>query len=254
MDLLDWAGLAATTAGAALLYSLTGFGFAVLAAPLFLLFVDTQRAIQLVIIISTALSLVALPGLWRAIAPGLLLRLGLGSLAGLPLGLVAFRFADPVLIRALVGATILSFAVLLGWRRRRGTGEFTRPFGTKPGIEIATGTVSGIATALVGMAGPPVLIYLLLAGAPPRTVRATLFSFFAFAYAASLASHVVTVGIPARTWLSAGILTPFACLGGLAGQPLGDRLGADAFAILAILLLGAAGLYTLAAAAGLVVH
>jgi hypothetical protein len=31
VDPLDWAGLAATTAGAALLYTLTGFGFAVLA-------------------------------------------------------------------------------------------------------------------------------------------------------------------------------------------------------------------------------
>jgi uncharacterized membrane protein YfcA len=175
--------LAATTAGAALLYTLTGFGFAVLATPLFLLFVDPPRAIQLVIIISTALSFVALPGLWRAIAPGLLLRLGLGSLAGLPLGLVAFRYAEPVVVRALVGATILAFAVLLEWRRRRGAGEFSRLFGVKPGIEIATGSVAGVATAILGMAGPPVLIYLLLAGTPPRTVRATLLSFFAFAYA-----------------------------------------------------------------------
>ena len=95
------------------------------------------------------------------------------------------------------------------------------------------------------------LIYLLLAGAPPRTVRATLLSFFALAYAATLVSHVVTVGIPARTWLAAGILIPFAFFGGLAGRPLGDHLDADAFAVLAILLLAAAGLYTLAAAAGL---
>jgi uncharacterized protein len=172
----------------------------------------------------------------------------------LPLGLVAFRYADPVVVRALVGATILAFAVLLGWRQRRGAGEFPGPFGMKPGIEIATGLVAGVATALVGMAGPPVLIYLLLAGAPPRTVRATLLSFFAFAYAASLASHVITVGIPAGTWLSAGILIPFAFLGALAGRPIGDRVGADAFAILAILLLAAAGLYTLAAAAAMAVH
>jgi uncharacterized membrane protein YfcA len=106
VELLDWAGLAATTAGAALLYTLTGFGFAVLAAPLFLLFVDPQRAIQLVIIISTALSLLALPGLRRAIAPWLLLRLGLGSLAGLPLGLIACRQADPLLVRTLLGGVI----------------------------------------------------------------------------------------------------------------------------------------------------
>ena len=144
--------------------------------------------------------------------------------------------------------------MLLGWRRHGGTGEVPRPFRARPGLEVAAGAVSGIATALVGMAGPPVLIYLLLAGAAPRTVQATLLSFFALTYAASLASHVVTVGIPARTWLSAGVLIPFAFLGGLAGRPLGDRLGADAFAILAILLLGAAGLCTLAAAAGLAVH
>jgi hypothetical protein len=45
--------LAATTFGSALLYATSGFGFAVLAAPLFLLFLDPPRAIQLVIIIST---------------------------------------------------------------------------------------------------------------------------------------------------------------------------------------------------------
>lgn len=206
MDLLDWAGLAAATTGAALLYTLTGFGFAVLAAPVFLLLVDPQEAIQLVIIISTTLSLVALPGLSRAITPWLLLRLGLCSLAGLPFGLIAFRYADPVLVRALVGATILGFAALLD-RRRRASGERQGPFGMRPGGGFWTGALSGIATGLIGMAGPPLLIYLLLAGAPPRTVRATLLSFFALAYAATLASHAMIVGIPAQTWLWAGILT-----------------------------------------------
>jgi uncharacterized protein len=40
VDLAHWAGLAATTFVAALLYAVSGFGFAVLAAPLFLLFAD----------------------------------------------------------------------------------------------------------------------------------------------------------------------------------------------------------------------
>ena len=109
----DWAGLAATAAGAALPCAFIGFGFAVLAAPLVLLFVEPPQAIQLVIIISTALSFVTLPGLRRAVATGLLSRLGLGSLAGLPFGLVVFRYADPVVVRALVGATTPAFAALL---------------------------------------------------------------------------------------------------------------------------------------------
>jgi uncharacterized membrane protein YfcA len=176
-----------------------------------------------------------------------LLRLAFGSLAGLPLGLFAFRHADPVVVRGVAGATILIFAVLMaGFRRRRG--RMWAPLAMRPGRDVAAGAVSGVATALVGMAGPPVLIYLLLGGAPPRTVRATLLSFFSLSYGATLAAHAVTIGIPASTWLAAVILIPFAVIGGFAGRPLGDRLGAEGFAMLAIGLLAVAGLYTVAAA------
>jgi uncharacterized membrane protein YfcA len=247
VGLLDWAGLAVTTLVAALLYSITGFGFAVLATPLFLVFLDSAQAIQLVIITSTALSIAVVPGLRRAIAPWLLLRLALGCLAGLPLGLVAFRLADPVLVRATVGATILGFAALMMVLRRRAS-ERPGMLAMSAGRDVAAGAVSGIATALVGMAGPPVLIYLLLARAEARTVRATLLAFFALSYGATLVSHTATIGIPVATWLAAGMLIPFAFLGGFAGRPLGDRLGAKAFAMLAIALLAIAGFYTLGAA------
>jgi uncharacterized protein len=245
--------LAATTFASALLYTISGFGFAVVAAPLFLLFLDPARAIQLVIIISTALSIIVLRGLLPAIAPWLLLRLALGSLVGLPLGLVAFRYADPILVRAAAGAIIFGFAIVMMVSRRRsgqpGQGKHWTAFAMSPGLDLAAGAVSGIAGALVGQPGPPVLIYLLLAGTAARTVRATLLAFFALSYGVTLASHAATIGIAAPTWLAAGILSPFAFLGGLAGRPIGDRLGAEAFAKLAIALLAMAGAYTLGAAA-----
>jgi uncharacterized protein len=248
--------LAATTFGSALLYAVSGFGFAVLAAPLFLLFLDPARAIQLVIIISTVLSIVVLRGLLPAIAPWLLLRLALGSLVGLPLGLVAFRYADPILVRAAAGAMIFGFAILMAVSRRRsgqpGQGKHRTAFAMSPGLDLVAGAVSGFAGALVGQPGPPVLIYLLLAGTAATTVRATLLAFFALSYGVTLASHAATIGIPAPTWLAAGILIPFAFLGGLAGRPIGDRLGAEAFAMLAIALLAVAGAYTLGAAAAAV--
>jgi uncharacterized membrane protein YfcA len=244
--------LAATTFGSALLYALSGFGFAVLAVPLFLLFLDPERAIQLVIIISTVLSIVMLRGLVLAIAPGLLLRLALGSLVGLPLGLFAFRYADPILVRAAAGAIIFGFAMTMAFSRRRSgpprRGNPGTPFVMSPGLDLAAGAVSGVASALVGQPGPPVLIYLLLAGVAARTVRATLLAFFALTYGVTLASHAATIGIPTPTWLAAGILVPFALFGGFAGRPIGDRLSAEAFALLAIALLAVAGAYTLGAA------
>ena len=101
------------------------------------------------------------------------------------------------------------------------------------------------------MAGPPVLIYLLLAGAASQVIRATLLAFFALVYAATLAAHAATIGVPIHTWLTSGILLPFAFLGGLIGRPLGDRLGAGAFTMLAIGLLIFAGLFTLVQSSGL---
>jgi hypothetical protein len=75
--------------------------------------------------------------------------------------------------------------------------------------------VIGIATALTGMSGPAVLIYLMLGGMPPRAVRATLFAFFAACYAATLVPYIATVGVPGATWLGAASLIPFAWAGGL---------------------------------------
>ena len=109
MTLFGWAGLAGTTFAAALLQAVSGFGFAVLAVPLYLLLVAPAEAVQLAIILSTALSFAVVPGLRRIIAPALLLRLSAGSLAGLPIGLFSFRHADRLLVRFVVGATILAF-------------------------------------------------------------------------------------------------------------------------------------------------
>ena len=218
-----------------------------LAVPLFLLLVDPAQAVQLAIILSAAISLAVVSRLRRTIAPALLLRLSVGSLAGLPIGLFSFRYADTLLVRFGAGATILAFAVMMAGFRCRGSQPWT-PFGRTQTRDLAAGAIAGVATALVGMAGPPVLIYLLLAGTAAQTVRATLLAFFALSYGATVASHAATVGIPGHTWMAAGILAPFALLGGLFGKPIGDRIGSDGFAFLAIALLTVAGLYTVAAA------
>jgi uncharacterized membrane protein YfcA len=55
--------------------------------------------------------------------------------------------------------------------------------------------------------------------------------------------------VPRATWLGAASLIPFAWAGGLIGRRVGDRLGVDAATVLALIVLIATGLYTVAAAA-----
>lgn len=247
MSGIEWAGLAAATFAASLLYSVTGFGFALLAAPLYLLLLGPANGVRLVVILATALSVLVLPQIRQAVARGLLLRLTLGALVGVPLGLLAFRLIDPQIVRALLGAVSVAVAGLLAVRQRRPPESVGR-LRLRPGLDLTAGAISGGATALIGVSGPPVLIYLMLGGVAASTVRATLLAYFLLTYAATLTMSAATIGIPGRIWGVAGLLVPFAVFGGLVGKPLGDRLGPRRFAVLAIAVLAVAGLYILATA------
>jgi uncharacterized protein len=246
VDWGNWAGLAAVSFVASLLQATNGFGFAVLAVPFFLLLAPPGEAIPTIIVISLAVSLFVMPGLYRSIDRGLLWRLLLGSVVALPCGLAAAAHANRVIVGVLAGGIVTGFAAILAWHRSRGPSSVIV---LRPSWDLAVGGVAGIATALVGMAGPPPLIYLMLAGAPMRTVRATLIGFFALIYAVTLAANAVFVGVPGRDWLIALSLLPFVWLGGRIGLRVGDRLGEAAAAVLALTVLAVTGLYTLADAA-----
>jgi len=246
MTLGAWAGMAATSFVAALLQATNGFGFAVLAVPFFLLFTPPGETVQIILVLSLAMSAVVVPGVRREIEPALLTRLTLGSFLGLPLGLLGFAYSNPAIVRAAVGAVIVAFAAMLAENRLRGRHAV---IALRPAGDLAAGAVAGGATALVGMSGPPVLIYLMLAGAPAPTVRATLLSFFALIYAATVAANALFFGMPGGVWIAAASLVPFAWIGGLLGLKLGDRLDPRLAAALAIGLLAVSGLYTLAVAA-----
>jgi uncharacterized membrane protein YfcA len=245
MTLAPWLGMAVTSFLAAVLLTTNGFGFAVLAVPFFLLFAPPDEAIQDVIILSSAISLVVLPGLRHGVEWPLLRRLVIGSLAGLPLGLVAFAYAEPLIVRAVAGAVIASFAAAQAYNHyhRRPPSLVMHPVG-----DLVAGAAAGAATGLVGMPGPPVVIYLILVGAPAQMSRSTQIAFFALIFAATLAANATFRGVPRMDWMIAASLMPLTALGAWIGTRIGNRLDDKTAAILAIVVLGAAGLYTLAGA------
>jgi uncharacterized protein len=247
MPLGPWLGMAATSLVAALLLATNGFGFAVLAVPLFLQFAPADQAIPIAIILSLLILLTVLPGLCRRVEGPLLLRLTIGSLFGLPLGLAAFAHAEPRILRGAAGAVITVFAVAQAYNHyhRRPPSLTMRPLG-----DVVAGAIAGAATGLVGMPGPPVVIYLIAVGAPVQMGRATQMAFFTLVFAATLAADAALHGVPGRDWVIAASLMPTTAIGALIGMRVANRLNENSATILAIAVLGAAGLYTLAAAVG----
>ena len=68
----QWFFLVAITLGAGIIQSATGFGFAVIAVPLFLLTLDSLTVIQINIVLNLVNALVVVPRIWRQAPVGLL--------------------------------------------------------------------------------------------------------------------------------------------------------------------------------------
>jgi len=209
--------------------SVTGLGFALVAAPAVVAVFGPRDGVTVVIVLGVVASLVPLTRQWRDV-----------RLRDATVLLVPTLLATPVVVAALAGvdtsplAVAAGVAVLIGvgllWRG--GTWKWLRGI---PGA-IATGIASAVLNVVGGVGGPPLGIYASNAGWEPQGSRATLQFFF-------LVQGVVTalvIGFEAPPWtLLAALL-----VGGGAGALVAGRIpaGAARTAVLVVAALGGASL------------
>jgi uncharacterized membrane protein YfcA len=250
MDPLSFAALAAVAFCAATVQATTGFGFAIIAVPFFLLIMGSLAAIQVTVVINFVISMVLMQRLLKDAPRRLLLHLIIGSIAGFPIGLVVFKAADLNTMKLVVGALITLFALILlirEWQLRRADSrpqiKNSEEFIARPVREIAMGVVSGAMSVALAMPGPVVVLYLLSRHAGKQVSRSATLLLFGFSYGAVSLVHTVWGGMTAETWLLAAKLAPFVIAGAILGHFATRYLSEEHFrtAILAILI--ASGLY-----------
>src|SRR3546814_751022 len=125
----------------------------------------TVRVVMLLFTLFTTIQY--LPVALRIVDWRMGLRLFLPSLFGLPVGLATLHILDPVVMRKTVAVVVTVVAVLMlaGWyyKGRRG-----------PLQDTLTGAVSGFMTAIAGIGGPPIILYLLsIPSLSPRDRKST---------------------------------------------------------------------------------
>jgi uncharacterized membrane protein YfcA len=252
MPYADWGFLAAVTLFAAAVQSATGFGFAIVAVPLYLLILNSLSAVQVAIVVTPVISLAVVPRLWPEVRGDLLGRLMGGSVLGLPVGMVVYAYAGLFWIKTAVAVLIVLFALLFFLKarapERRGGdtgGESTGRATPARGREVAVGVLSGAMTTSLGMPGPPVMLYFSALNLERNTVRATLLSLFVFSYAGAAAVQAAVAGIALQTWIMAGVLAPCALVGAALGHWLSRGMSQRVFQTGALLLLVGTGLYML---------
>lgn len=168
-------------AAAALLQSLTGFGLAIVMAPLLMLFYDAKSVVALVLMLCLCGNLVQSILHVREANVRLVAFLYLGVLIGQPIGFQIFDMATSETLKLLINVMVLiSLLVMQAMRVRiRETN----------GNSVKAGVLAGITSVTTGMGGPPFLLYIAHTKMAPSRLRATCFLFFFLCNITSLVTH-----------------------------------------------------------------
>jgi len=196
----------------AALQSATGFGFALVSAPILFALLGPKEAVTAGIVVAILLNSLTLATERRR--PQVLVRdavaLVAWSLPGMALGVIALREVPRQPLSVVVAVAVLAGLALRVASRR--AGAVARPRGW---LVPAAGVTAGALGTSTSLNGPPLVFCLLARGAAPGQMRDTLAAIF-------LAEAVL--GLPALL-LSATFTPPRAAgvllLAGLAGQLAG---------------------------------
>lgn len=197
---------------------LTGFGGALVMAPLWSLLIAVPDVGVLVVLVHAATSLQGVRqwhghANWRAIVP-------LGIVAVLCAGgcVEAFRHVDVGAMRRLVACAVLATTAmhLAGWRWRHRGGWLPT---------IGAGVASGALTALGGLGGPPAFYYF-AGNANGIALRANLLGFFALLFWGSATMLAMEGRVNVGHLATAVWLLPGFALGVVIGERVGKRLPA----------------------------
>ncbi|MDE1179099.1 sulfite exporter TauE/SafE family protein [Paraburkholderia sp.] len=205
---VGWLAAIAFAAGAA--KGLTGFGGALVMAPLFGLLISAPDAGALIVLVHCATSLQGVREWggavrWRSVIP-----LALVALVCTALTSHWIAHGNALGLRQLVAcAVLLATALHMGGWRWQHSGSW-RP-------TLAAGVVSGALTALAGLGGPPAVFYF-SAMAKGSALRANLLGYFTVLFGGATLLLMANHQIRLPQLYTAAVLTPVFALGVCAGE------------------------------------
>ena len=205
--------LAASALAAGLIKGFTGFGGALVMAPLFTLVLNPRETLGVVVAVNVATAWQLYAPSWRTMQRAVVLPMALACALATPIGVAAIVLVAPAFGRRLIGVAVLAsgLALLSGWRRHGAP----RLLGT-----LAVGAVGGILNGLAGIGGPPAALWLLAGREGASRDRAGLIVYVALTQAAAAAVAAVAGALDIGALESALWLAPLYVAGTYAGAHL----------------------------------
>lgn len=169
---------------ASVVRSTLGFGESLIAVPLFILFLPVEIAVPLSVMLSILIALVIVIQDHRKIHFHSAKWLILYALPGIAIGIVILVYGSELLIKAGLGALIISYALYMLFMKS------TRTLKEDNMLWLFTcGFLSGILGGAYGLNGPPLVVYGNMRRWSAKHFRATLQAYFLPASTIGLAGY-----------------------------------------------------------------
>ena len=225
---------------AAVLQSISGFGFSLLAMPLLSIFVDIQDAVVIATLCGIFTNAVHLRKDFQLVERSIARRISLSALIGMPLGVVVLSVFSATHMRAIIGVVIVVLVFLM-----------MRNFILKTentNVDIVLGAFSGLLATSVSTNGPPLVFLLQSKQLDPWRLRATLAYVFTISGCASFIVLMIAGKGSIEAFQYAMLSLPAMYLGTVVGRKARLRVTQEAFKrLMYVLLLATAVSTTLAA-------
>ncbi len=192
---------AAVAAAGGALRGFTGTGNSMLMTPLYALIFGPVPTVALIVLFDVAVALPLMRHAFRLTRWRIVLPLAAASWITMPAGTWLLIHLDPEIMKKVMAAAVLAFALVLltGWRYR---GRVGTP------ATLAVGAVTGVSVGATAMGGPIYNLYILNTPGDRHAHRAAFNSLISLTAAAVLALLVLNGAVAALTLWQAAVIFP----------------------------------------------
>ncbi len=210
--------------------SLSGFGSALVAMALLPALIGIRIATPLVAVVAMSLEAFLLLRYRRSLNLRLVWRLAVGSLVGIPLGMLALRRIDEDVALTALGVVIILYALYALF-------ELKPPALNHPAWAYTFGLVAGMLGGAYNTSGPPVVVYGNARRWSPLEFKSNLQGFFFLNSVLVVTGHALSGNFSPQVWRYYWIALPALALGVLVGVSLDRRVNPATFRKIVLVLL-----------------
>ncbi|MEE8353292.1 MAG: sulfite exporter TauE/SafE family protein [Dehalococcoidales bacterium] len=230
---------------AAVVRGTTGFGFALVLAPVLLLLLEPKPVVVIALLLGLLSNIVivatSLPNIrWRWIAPMLA-----GVVLGIPFGVLTISVISPSALRVMIGAVVLAFAIPLAL-------GFTRVFRREKPVAGLAGFAGGFLASSTSLGGPPVVLFMHNQDWRKEAIHPSLAACFLLTTSGSLVGLLIAGLVRLPTVLTAASLAPALLVGTAVGIVAFRRINERVFRVLSVVIIFGAGIVAVLSGLGVI--